>query len=368
MKIDFARPDREHQAQRDMLEEAALRVLRSGRSILGEEVLRFETSFAASLGVPRAHGISNGTDALVVALHALDVGPGDEVIVGAYGFVAAPEAVVRVGARPVFADVEPGSLGLSLASVAAARSTRTRAIISVDLFGIAHDTAPLRELCPSTAIVEDAAQALGARAGGRLAGTLGDIGTFSFFPSKALGAAGDGGACVASDPALSERITSIRAHGSGRTYSWERRGGNYRLDALQAALLSVKLLALPERNARRRAIGMALSAAALESDAVPITASGPGDAPMFAPLAVRVREEERGRWVQALRDRGVDARVHYPHSLPSCPPFAAFRSSLKGAYAQAERASREIFSVPCHPELSDDEVAYLIEQIRRGPR
>jgi dTDP-4-amino-4,6-dideoxygalactose transaminase len=365
MKIDFARPDREHEAQREALEGAALRVLRSGRSILGDEVSAFETSFAAFVGAAHARGVSNGTDALVVALHALGIGAGDEVIVGAYGFVAAPEAVVRVAATPVFADLEPNSLGLSLAAVERTRSERTRAIISVDLFGIAHDTAALREACPSALIVEDAAQALGATVGGRHAGTLGDIGTFSFFPSKALGAAGDGGACVTADPTLAERIASIRMHGKGHTFPWETRGGNYRLDALQAALLGVKLKHLPARLVRRRAIGAVLVAAAIEGGATPIVGS-PASTPAFAPLALRVRAADRVHWIESLRAQGIDARVHYPTTLPACPPFAAFASAQQGAYVEAARAAQELFSVPCHPELSDNEVEDLEAALRRG--
>lgn len=375
MKIEFARPDREHESLRAELEDATMRVLRSGRAILGEEVARFEQAFAGHVGAQHAVGVSSGTDALVTALHALGVGAGDEVVVGAFGFVAAAEAVVRVGARPRFVDVEPTALALdagalsdaplaagalSNASLAAgalsdAALARPRAIVSVDLFGLVHDLAPLRAAFAGVPIVEDAAQALGSTLRGDCAGTLGDIGIFSFFPSKALGAAGDAGACVTDDVALAESMARIRSHGAGKTYTWERIGGNYRLDALQAAILDVKLAALPARLARRRAIGQRLVAAAIRVGAVALTGAAECE-PAFAPLALRI-PERRNEVLAHLRERGVDARVHYPTTLPACPPFAVYAPGQ--SFPEAERATRELLSLPCHPELTDAEVEHL---------
>jgi dTDP-4-amino-4,6-dideoxygalactose transaminase len=362
VKIDFARPDREHEAIREQLEEAAARVLRSGRSILGEELQRFEKDFSLVVGSRFAVGLSSGTDALVTALHALGVGDsdGDEVIVGAFGFVAAPEAVVRVGARPVFVDVEPTALALDESEVASAVSARTRAIISVDLFGLVHDPTPLRVAAPEAHIVEDAAQAFGSTLGERQAGTLGDIGVFSFFPSKALGAAGDAGACVTNDERLAERMVRIRSHGAGKTYAWEMRGGNYRLDAMQAAILAVKLAHIPARLARRRLIGQHLVAAARRAGAVPLTGLDPGQ-PAFAPLALRVGSGRQADVLARLREKGIDARVHYPQTLASCPPFVRFAQGR--SFPEAERATRELLSIPCHPELTDDEVAHLTKHL-----
>jgi dTDP-4-amino-4,6-dideoxygalactose transaminase len=320
--------------------------------------------------------VSSGTDALATALLALGIGDGDEVIVGAFGFVAAPEAVVRVGARPVFVDVEPSALALDVAQVARAVTPRTRAIVSVDLFGLVHDVEPLRRAAPSVSIVEDAAQALGASFEGSPAGTLGDIGVFSFFPSKALGAAGDGGACVTNDARLAARMTQVRSHGAGKTYAWEIRGGNHRLDALQAALLAVKLEHLPARLARRRGIGERLVAAARRGDVAPLVGA-PGCAPMFAPLALRASQagrrprrvtqpqgERRDAWLALLRERGIDARVHYPTTLARSPPFARFAGPT--VFPEAERATRELLSVPCHPEMTDDEVSELEAALSQG--
>jgi len=360
--LGFARPDREYEALREPIDLAVGRVLRSGRLILGEEVERFERELASAVGAEHAVGMSNGTDALVSALHALGVAEGDEVIVAAFGFVAAAEAIVRVGATPVFVDIEPRDIGLSATAVKRAVSERTRALISVDLFGVAHDLSGLRAAAPGIPIVEDAAQALGASLAGRRAGTLGEIGTFSFFPSKSLGAAGDGGACVTADAELADRLSRIRVHGGG-AYAWEMRGGNYRLDALQAAVLSVKLAALPARLARRRAIGEGLVAVARRAGATAITGSAECEG-IFAPLALRIEARRRHAVLTRLREAGVDARIHYPTTLAACAPFA--RYARNEAFPEAERATRELLSVPCHPELTDDEVDLLTGALARA--
>jgi len=275
--------------------------------------------------------------------------------VGAFGFVAAPEAVVRVGARPVFVDVEPAALALDPAQVDRALSPHTRAIVSVDLFGVVHDLRPLRAAA-ALPIVEDAAQALGASLDGAAAGTIGDVGVFSFFPSKALGAAGDGGACVTNDDGLASRMTQVRSHCAGKTYAWEIRGGNYRLDALQAAILGVKLEHLPARLALRRSIGDRLVAAGRRGGLAPLVGA-PGCIPMFAPLAFRSAAGHRNDWLVRLRERGIDARVHYPTTLPGSTPFARYASGA--SFPEAERATRELFSVPCHPEMTENEVTVL---------
>jgi dTDP-4-amino-4,6-dideoxygalactose transaminase len=357
MKIDFARPDREHEAIGEALEEAVMRVLRSGRSILGDEVVRFEAALARTLGAKFAVGVSSGTDALVTALHALDVGVGDEVIVGAFGFVAAPEAIVRVGAEPVFVDVEPAALALDPAEVARACSPRVKAIVGVDLFGLVHDLSEIRRCAPGIPIIEDAAQALGSTLDGRFAATLGDVGVLSFFPSKALGAAGDGGACVTNDEDLADRMTRIRSHGAGKVYAWEIRGGNYRLDALQAALLHVKLSRLDGRLARRREIGARLTTAARQGGAFPLVGTNTC-VPVFAPLCLRFVDGRRNERLARLRDKGIDARVHYPTTLAASPPFAPYAEN--SSFPVAERATHELLSIPCHAELTDDEVDYLV--------
>jgi dTDP-4-amino-4,6-dideoxygalactose transaminase len=361
--ISFARPDREYEALRAPIDEAVSRVLRSGQSILGPEVERFEWALAAFAGVRFALGVSSGTDALVCALLGLGVGPGDEVLLGAFGFVAAPEAVIRVGARPVFVDVTRDALALDWPGLAEARTARTRAVISVDLFGVVQDLGPVRRAVPGLPIVEDAAQALGSALGAKTAGAHGDIGVFSFFPTKALGAAGDAGACITSDPELAARVAKVRVHGASAEYAWELRGGNYRLDAIQAAILSVKLLDLPRRLERRRAIGRHLAEAARRHGAVPIVGLE-ASSTAFGPLALRVEASRRPRVLGALRDRGVDARVHYPQALSDAPAFAAYADRRAGGFPEAVRATRELVSVPCHPELTDEEVDLVEDALR----
>jgi dTDP-4-amino-4,6-dideoxygalactose transaminase len=363
--ISFARPDREYEALRAPIDEAVSRVLRSGHSILGPEVERFEQAFAALAGARFVVGVSSGTDALVCALHAMGIGPGDDVLVGAFGFVAAPEAIVRVGARPVFVDVTRDMLALDWRGLAEARTARTRAVISVDLFGIVQDLGPVRRAVPGVPVVEDAAQALGSSLDGKSAGTHGDIGVFSFFPTKALGAAGDAGACVTGDMRLAERLGRVRVHGASGAYAWDLPGGNYRLDALQAAILSVKLAALPQRLARRRAVGQRLASAADILGAIPIVGLEPSSS-AFAPLALRVDAERRPAVLAALHERGVDARVHYPEILPEAPAFAAHAEGQAVSFPEAHRASRELLSIPCHPELTEEEIVTLEDGLRRA--
>jgi len=352
--ITFARPDREHEALAPRLERAAASVIRRGRAILDEEVEAFERELAAFVGAKFAIGTSSGTDALVTALHALDVGPGDEVIVAAFGFVAGAEAIVRVGATPVFVDIEPVRLGLDAACVSAALSARTAAIFSTDLFGVVHDLRPLRQLAPTLPIVEDAAQAFGSSLGGVHAGCHGDIGTFSFYPSKTLGAVGDAGACVTREASLKSRIAQARSHGASSGYEWEAPGGNYRLDELQAALLRIKLAHVPARLERRRVIGNRLITLARRHGAEPIVGEG---VTCHAPLAIRVTGGRRDDVLEALRARGVDARVHYPTPVSKARAYARFAEGRH--FPEAERACAELVSIPCHPELTEDEVAHL---------
>ncbi|MET0792957.1 MAG: DegT/DnrJ/EryC1/StrS family aminotransferase, partial [Polyangiaceae bacterium] len=231
------------------------RVLLSQRFILGEEVAAFEREIASYLGVRHAIGVSSGTDALTVALTALGVGPGDEVITTPYTFFATTGAILRVGATPVFADIERASFNLDPERVAAAITPRTRALLPVHLFGQAADLAALGALAQrhSLALIEDAAQAIGATFAGQRVGSFGDFGCFSFFPTKNLGGFGDGGLVTTNDDRLAALARSLRGHGFSVKHHSQRLGGNYRLDALQAAILRVKLPHLESFNARRRA-------------------------------------------------------------------------------------------------------------------
>ncbi|HQP34546.1 MAG TPA: DegT/DnrJ/EryC1/StrS family aminotransferase, partial [Polyangiaceae bacterium] len=228
---------------------------------------------------------------------------------------------------------------------------RTRAVIVMHLFGQAVDLAPLQTVTRALPILEDAAQAIGTRLHGRHVGTLGKVGTLSFFPAKALGAAGDAGALLTDDAELAQRVRRARVHGSPRAYVWDEPGGNYRIDALQAALLDAKLGVFPARIERRRQIGLRLARAAASRGACVIDGI-PACHATFAPFALRVKE--RDTVLQRLRAAGVDARVQYPWTLPASRAFAPFAGSHP--FPVADRASRELLSLPCHAELTDDEV------------
>lgn len=351
--ISFASPAREHSALREAIEAAAVRVLRSGSYVLGSEVEQFETELARDVGSPFAIGVSSGSDALVCALHALEIGEGHEVIVPAFGFVAAPEAILRTGARPVFVDVEPLTLGPDYRAISSAISPRTRAVVVMHLFGQSVDLEPIRSALGAIPIIEDAAQGIGTLHNGRQVGTLAELGTLSFFPAKSLGAAGDGGAVLTSNHELAARVRMARSHGSERAYRWEAPGGNYRLDALQAAILRVKLAAFPARIQRRRQIGQRLAAVA-RSHAVGALMGSSACTPTFAPFALRVNN--RDRIAASMRERGIDVRIQYPVTLAACP---AFKSFARGGYPEAERATRELLSLPCHAELTEPEVDQL---------
>lgn len=333
----------EHAALRPELERAFRRVVNSGQFVLGREVEQFEEEVAASLDAPFAVGVASGTDALLLALTALGVGPGDEVVTSPFSFFATAGVIARLGARPVFADIEPSTMNLSVAAVRAAITPRTKALLPVHLFGRPVDDA-LFELAERAGlpVVEDAAQALGARSARGPVGTLGTFGCFSFFPTKNLGALGDAGLVVTRDPALADRVRLLRSQGARPKYHHEILGGNHRIDALQAALLRVKLPHLPGWNARRRA-----NAAAYDerlAGRLPTPPSAPGH--VYHQYVVRVPERERVR--TALAAQGIQTEVYYPEPLHLQPCFSKLGYS-PGAMPEAERACLEALALPIHP-------------------
>ena len=367
--ISFAFPHREHKALADELEEAAIRTLRSGTYILGPEVQSFENTFSEYCHTKHTVAVSSGSDALVCCLTALGIGRNDEVIVPAFGFSAAPEAVIRTGANPVFVDIEPLTLGPDPQCCFNALSTHTAAIIVMHLFGQAVDLDAIALVLPGIPIVEDAAQAIGTQLNKKQVGTIGLAGTFSFFPAKALGAAGDAGAVITSDSDIADRVRLARAHGCQRNYEWNSPGGNYRMDAIQAALLSVKLKSLNKRLTRRKHIGNTLSNV-LASHNINVFRGTTACQPTFAPLTFRTKNRNHIR--QSLIDRHIDARVNYPQILPTSPAFLPYdrqRSNTDNVKRRAEdfpnaiRATQELLSLPCSPELRDDEIGRIIRAI-----
>ena len=349
------------------LRPAIERVIQSQRFILGEEVAAFEREIAAYLGVRHAIGVSSGTDALTVALSALGIGPGDEVITTPYTFFATTGAILRVGATPVFADIERGSFNLSPAAVAAVLTSRTRAILPVHLFGQAADMQALRALAARhhLALVEDAAQALGGTFRGQRLGGLGDFGCFSFFPTKNLGAFGDGGLVTTNDDQLAELARSLRSHGFGAKHFSQRLGGNFRLDALQAAILRVKLPHLNGFNARRRLH------ARHYAQALPATLGLPSELPEREHVYNQfvVRSADRAGLSAHLLQRGIRSEHYYPfpiHLQAAC----AHLGYAPGAFPEAEAAAQEALALPIFPELEGWMLSAVAEAVAdfREPR
>jgi dTDP-4-amino-4,6-dideoxygalactose transaminase len=360
---------RAHAAFDDELHAAFERVLKSGRFILGEEVEAFEREAAAAVGVEHAIACSSGTDALLAALMALDLTPGDEVLCPTFTFFATGGCPWRLGLRPVWVDVSPISCCSEVEHFAARIGPRTRAIIPVHLFGRLTPMEPILDLARrhGVPVIEDAAQSFGAIDGGRQAGAFGDLGCFSFFPSKNLGAFGDGGMVVTSDAALAARVRSLRNHGQTSRYIHDRVGGNFRLDALQAALLRVKLPHVPAMNRRRREVaaryGDLLVDAGLATRAIGLPEAA-GDAHVFHQYVVRVLEPGARDALRAhLEASGIETQIYYPVPLHLQPCFASL-GGRAGALPVAERLAGEVLALPMHPDLDLAEQARVVREIR----
>jgi dTDP-4-amino-4,6-dideoxygalactose transaminase len=366
--LQLADPQREHEALRDAIETAALRALRSGHYILGPEVDAFEKEFASYCGASACVGVSNGSDAIVVALQALGIGPGDEVVTTALSYLATASAIHRTGATPVFADIDLASFDVDPRAVASKITPRTRAIVAVHLYGRCADTDALGAIARDAkiALVEDAAQACGAERNGCKTGTLGTIACFSFFPAKPFGAAGDGGACATNDPSLADTMRKVRITGAVAKNVHELPGGNYRLDPLQAAILRAKLPHLEARLARRRHHANMLRAGLADaSPSLVLPTDDERGRHVYAQFTVR--HPHRDELQRALRSRDIASEVYYPIPMPYQKVFASL-GHRPGEFPNAERACREVLSIPVHSELGDDDVARVIEATRAALR
>jgi dTDP-4-amino-4,6-dideoxygalactose transaminase len=337
-------------------------VLEHGRFVGGPEVEQFEASFAAYCETTACVGVANGTDALKLILASLGIGPGDEVIVPTNTFVATAEAVCAVGARPRFVDVLPDTLLVDPVAVAAATGPATAAIIAVHLFGQMADVDALVPVARryGLALIEDAAQAHGARLRGRRAGSVGDAAAFSFYPSKNLGALGDGGAVVTRDPYLAAKIRRCADHGRAATdrHLHDQRGCNSRLDTLQAAILSIKLADLDNANVARRRV-MDRYRRQLPPRIRPVTNHLAAESVHH--LAV-VRVEDRAAVIAQLDRHGIGWGVHYPIPCHRQPAYQEFPEALP----VAEEAAEQILSLPMFPTLTDAQVDLVCEVLKRG--
>jgi dTDP-4-amino-4,6-dideoxygalactose transaminase len=362
------------------LQEAFMRVLRSGHFILGPEVERFERALADFTGAKHALGVSSGTDAILLALMALEIGPGDEVLCPSFTFFATAGGVARVGAKPVFVDSCPICFNLDLRDAARRVTPRTKAILPVHLFGQTADMDGVLALAREHGlrVIEDAAQAMGATYRGKQAGTMGDFGTFSFFPTKNLGALGDAGAVVTNDPALFQRAKILRMHGMEPKYFHQVVGGNFRLDALQAALLSVKLphfngyTAARRRNAalytdRLSSIpgveiaqaadgGCAHGGSANSNARLILPAAYPHNGHIWNQYTLRVIGSGRRDALRAhLTSRGVGSEIYYPLPLHEQACFASL-GHRPDDFPWAHRLAGEVMSLPIYPEIPAEQI------------
>jgi dTDP-4-amino-4,6-dideoxygalactose transaminase len=353
---------RNRQAFHDALD----RVLDSGRFILGQEVDRFEQEFAAYCGARHCIGVGNGLDALHLTLRAMGIGPGEEVIVPSNTFIATWLAVSHSGATPVPVEPDPRTFNLDPTRIEAAITPRTRAIIPVHLYGLVSDIDRIAAIARERGlkVIEDAAQAHGARFKGRPAGSLGDAAAFSFYPGKNLGALGDGGAITTDDDELATRVRLLANYGSKTKYLHEAKGLNSRLDELQAAFLRVKLRSLDNDNARRRAVASRYVAALRNTELVLPEVADPLSHVWH--LFV-IRSAQRGRIQRHLRNAEIDSLIHYP--IP--PHLQLAYADLHvpaGSLPIAERLHEEVLSLPMGSTMSDDEVDITIDAVREALR
>ena len=356
LKLDPADP-----ALLEELLEVVSRVASTGAFTMGHELEAFEAEFAAYCETDRAIGVSSGTEAIVLALRALEIGPGDEVIVPSNSFIATAEAVSLVGATPTLVDVDPDSHLITAALTDAAIGPRTRCVIPVHLMGATVDMAPIVELARAAGlyVIEDCAQAHGARAGGRRVGTFGEFGCFSFYPTKNLGAWGDGGAVVTADVELGARVRLLRSHGEGPRYHHSVVGTTARLDALQAALLRVKLRRLDGWNDDRRRLGAALREGLAGTSVTLPSVAGDHVYHLFV-----VRSARREALRESLAEDGIATAVHYPIPIHRTRAYAPLDLGV-GSLPVAERLAGEICTLPLFPTMSDSELERVVSAVER---
>ena len=365
MQVPLLDLQAQYRPLRDELVGAVTRVCDSQRFIMGPEIEGLERELAAFLGVTHAVGVSSGTDALLIALMALGIGPGDEVITSTYSFFATAGCVARVGATPVLVDIDPVSFNIDPAAVAAAITPRTKAIIPVHLYGQSADLDPILEAAnrAGVPVIEDAAQAIGSRYKGRTVGGFGSLGCFSFFPSKNLGAFGDGGLVTTNDDTLAASLRRLRVHGADRQYYHQVIGGNFRLDALQAAVLRVKLPHLAGWSEARRhnaARYDQLFADLGLTGRVTRPAALPDRYHIFNQYVVRVPNLDAVK--SHLETRHVGSAIYYPVPFHEQACFADLRYR-SGQFPHAERAARETLALPIYGELTAGQQRYVVDVI-----
>lgn len=361
MKVPMLDLVSEYRELRAEIEPAVGRVLASGHYILGQEVARLEAEVARYIGVPHAVAVNSGTDALILGLRAAGIGSGDDVVTPAFTFIAAAEAITHVGARPVFADIDPLTYNIDPASLEAALTPRTRAVVAVHLFGQSAAIAEIRAICRDRRLmlIEDCAQAIGADYDGVRVGGWGAFGCFSFYPTKNLGACGDAGLITTGDAALAERLRMLRHHGSGAPYRHEIVGYNSRLDELQAAILLAKCAHLDRFNAARRAHAAAYREG-LSGVPVELPQEHGRGTHVYHVYCIRVARRDAVR--EALAARGVATGIYYPIPVHKQPAYESEFGNVM--LPHSERAAREVLALPMYPQLDRERIGLVCEALR----
>jgi dTDP-4-amino-4,6-dideoxygalactose transaminase len=344
---------------------AVLDVLASGRYIGGPLIEGFEQQFAAYHGVSNCIACNSGTDALYLALRALEIGAGDEVVTTPFTFIATSEVISAVGAKPVFIDIDPDTYNLDLKQLAAAITPRTRAVIPVHLFGQPVDMNALMELAEAKNIfvIEDCAQSTGATWERKKVGSIGHIGCFSFYPTKNLGGCGDGGAITTNDPELAVMMRVIKNHGQSNQYYYEAVGVNSRLDAIQAAILQIKLKYLDMWNQQRRAIASRYHTSLCQIPGIIVPQELPKGKGVWNQYTIRVLDGKRDWLRQKLQELGVNTMVYYPMPLHLQPVYANLNYE-PGQLPVSEQISHEVLSLPMFPELSEEQQEQVIYAVK----
>ncbi len=362
MKIPILDLSTEIKSQWTELNDAIQKVLLSGRFIVGENVVAFEKETASYLGVKHAVGLNSGTDALVLGLRALGVGPGDEVITTSFTFFATSEAISLLGATPVFAEIDPITFNIDVAQIEKKITSRTKAILPVHLFGLSADMTPLLEIAKKhkLLVLEDVAQAFGGEHQGKKLGSLGDGGTFSFFPTKNLGAFGDGGLFVTNNDALAEKVRMLRVHGSKKRYHHEMLGYTSRLDELQAAILRVKLPRIDEYNRLRRQVAGRYREMLQGMSHVTLPSQAPEKSHVYHQFTVRITNGQRDEVHQKLAEMGIDTMIYYPIPVHRLEVYGNQFPPLP----LTEKAATEVLSLPIWPDITSDIQFQVAKAIR----
>jgi len=366
MKVELADIKAQHRALKQEISAALAKVFDECRFILGPNVEAFEREIGALCGAKFASGVNSGTDALLIALAALDIGPGDEVITTPFTFVATVETICQLGATPVFADIDPVTFCIDPVEVEARITPRTKAIMPVHLFGQLADMGAINALAAKhgISVIGDGAQAIGALQNGAPVGATADITTLSFYPTKNLGGCGDAGMVLSNDESHFEQFKLLRFHGSGGGYIYKRIGYCSRLDEIQAAILRVKLRRLSSWNADRRANGARYISRLKDVESIVLPVTAPGNDHIYHQFTLRVRggQERRDALKAHLAANDIGSAVFYPLSLHLQGPYAKFGAE-EGDLPVSESITSEVLSIPVHPDLTVDQVDYVADTI-----